>query len=93
MFKLNPCGISSKVAVMALAGNAINTVKSLPGHAINGIATLKANQAEKAMKSRMAIVTELNEVEKTIQDLAARGVAGDEMDTACAYADLLRSKL
>ncbi len=91
--KLNPCNIDTKTAVMALAGNAISGVAHLPGKAINGISALKTCKAEKAMKNKMAIISELNEVEKTIQDLTMRGVVGDELDTAVAYADMLRSKL
>lgn len=90
---LNPTGISTKTAVMALASNAIEGVKRVPSSATSKLGAIKASQQAKGLKTKVAIVGELNEVEKLISDLTARGVSGVELDTALDYAAVLRSKL
>lgn len=90
---LNPSGISSKAAALALASNAIEGVKGIPGSAISKLGAIKASQQAKGLKTKVAIVSELNEVEKLISDLTARSVSGVELDTALDYAAVLRSKL
>lgn len=89
----NPTGISTRAALFAIVGNGIETVRKAPSAVTTAVANAKSAKAEKSMKNKMAVITELNEVEKTIADLIARGVTSSELTIAQSYAATLRAKL
>lgn len=96
MFKnLNPSGLSTKAALMAIAGNGIEAIRTAPS-AISAAATsAKAKKTERGMKAKMDVVLELNKVEEAIADMQTRGVdvMSDSYQTAQSYAAMLRNKL
>lgn len=89
----NPNNISTKAALFAIVGNGIEAVRKAPSAVTTAVANAKSAQSEKQMKSKMDVIKELNEVEKTIADLIARGVTGSELTIAQSYATTLRAKL
>lgn len=86
MFNLNPNGITTKQALLALVGNGVKAAADAPK-------TLKKKQGEATLKARMGIVSELNDTQKLIADMVARGVSGDELTMALEYEAVLKDKL